>query len=708
MPELARTACCRCREQKLRCSRELPTCARCLRLSAVCEFPAPPDRKVLAAFRAQPKKRKLERSASDRSPRRNSHSAVPKPSLASPVSQPANHNTGASAEERPDSVLPLSRSQEKFLQDVYFTCMFNSTLVFHRPTFSGAWEDGRLPRHVLLAVYATATIFLPFDSPLAQQNAALLQPLGDLTALGRQWAIRAGKEVLQDIDQPTFESVQTCEMLTLYWFSAGESQRNTMFSGIAYKAACTLGLDLSEPLTATGESPASGISPSWLEAEAVRRCFWAVWFTQCINSDHSVVGTTYNDRVMNLSLPIAENSFHEAVQQPLKNLSSVLQQHSTFASQTHAAPSIMAELMTLIFYWVRIRNLVRVTDRISGRDWLAELFELEGRLSAWYSQLPESLKYSKRNLYEQLVVLQQPVYTFVHALYHQCRLVLHSSLVPKFSGIRLDRAVPSEATALCARIALKSAQRISELGADILALDWDPAQIASFVGYCMYVSASIHIAFLCSRDATLAVPARANLMASLKLLKSMKMYWTNLKRLWVRINLLYGAQMERRLASAREGLAGSAEAHLTELDELAGEPRDVGQLAEPLADSVLDYTLRRLRPDRVVLSPAAQALKRQPCPDDLSQLMDEDSSLSLNPSSQSARPEGPLPSVGLDQSNFLTSTAPQITGAWDRMRTPTMQPLNSDGLDWWEMTLDSIQQPILPYEELFNLDFNLS
>lgn len=59
----------------------------------------------------------------------------------------------------------------------------------------------------------------------------MLQPLGDVRALGRKWAILAGKEVLQDIDQPVLESVQTCEMLTLYWFSAGESQRNRTFSG---------------------------------------------------------------------------------------------------------------------------------------------------------------------------------------------------------------------------------------------------------------------------------------------------------------------------------------------------------------------------------------------------------------------------------------------------------------------------------------------
>ena len=73
--------------------------------------------------------------------------------------------------------------------------------------------------------------FLPPASAIARRNTNLLQPLGDLKSLGRQWAIRAGKQVLQNIDQPSFESVQTCEMLTLYWFSAGESHRNTMFSG---------------------------------------------------------------------------------------------------------------------------------------------------------------------------------------------------------------------------------------------------------------------------------------------------------------------------------------------------------------------------------------------------------------------------------------------------------------------------------------------
>ena len=95
----------------------------------------------------------------------------------------------------------------------------------------------------------------------------------------------------------------------------------------------------------------------------------------------------------------------------------------------------------------------------------------------------------------------------------------------------MNERLPSEATSLNARIALNSAQKISELGADLLALDWDPAQIGCFVGYCMYVSASIHITLLCSKDITLAALARSNLVSNLKLLKSMKSYWIALERL---------------------------------------------------------------------------------------------------------------------------------------------------------------------------------
>lgn len=62
-------------------------------------------------------------------------------------------------------------------------------------------------------------------------NAPLLRPLGNLQASAKSWAIEAGKEVLQTIDKPTFHAIRTCQILAMYWFGVGDSERNTMFSG---------------------------------------------------------------------------------------------------------------------------------------------------------------------------------------------------------------------------------------------------------------------------------------------------------------------------------------------------------------------------------------------------------------------------------------------------------------------------------------------
>jgi hypothetical protein len=88
-----------------------------------------------------------------------------------------------------------------------------------------------------------------------------------------------------------------------------------------------------------------------VDVETSRRCFWAVWFTQCINSDHRLVGTSYDDRVMNLPLPLGETPLIQNVQQPSVTLSTVLDQLPKPPVKEAASPSIMAELMIMIFNW---------------------------------------------------------------------------------------------------------------------------------------------------------------------------------------------------------------------------------------------------------------------------------------------------------------------------------------------------------------------
>ena len=137
--------------------------------------------------------------------------------------------------------------------------------------------------------------------------------------------------------------------------------------------------------------------------------------------------------------------------------------------------------------------------------------------------------------------------------------------------------------------------------------------------------------------------------------------------------------------------------HLNELDELAGEPRDIGQLAEPLADSVLDYTLRRLRPKEDIGSPAVQALEEAPCPDNLSQLMNEESELPDAPThSKLMRIERDIFASVPEQHDGTDRVVAQGSEFWDRIRAPA-EPFSNG--DWWDLELESLQQPILPYEE---------
>jgi hypothetical protein len=66
---------------------------------------------------------------------------------------------------------------------------------------------------------------------------------------------------------------------------------------------------------------------------------------------------------------------------------------------------------------------------------------------------------------------------------------------------------------------------------------------------------------------------------------------------WLRVNVLYNAQITHMRDSVDLfGAANNGRSDLRNLDQLTHEVRDESRLAEPLADSVLGYSLRRLLP----------------------------------------------------------------------------------------------------------------
>lgn len=179
--------------------------------------------------------------------------------------------------------------------------------------------------------------FLSTNSILGRRHAVELRPLSDLKEAGRQWAMRAGREALMTIDQPTLAGAQTCQVLALYWFSQGDSRRNTMFSGIAYRAVRTILFD-----------PTSGVNhtnvPRWQDVETIRRCFWAGWVTNVVNSDHYVVGSSSDIRALNLPLPISDHAYYNGIDEPATTLASPPSSHES-------TPNAVAETLRVLQLW---------------------------------------------------------------------------------------------------------------------------------------------------------------------------------------------------------------------------------------------------------------------------------------------------------------------------------------------------------------------
>lgn len=183
----------------------------------------------------------------------------------------------------------------------------------------------------------------------------------------------------------------------------------------------------------------------------------------------------------------------------------------------------------------KVRDHIETRPRSTTNGIIANLLALDQTLREWNEALPEFLQYNRRNLYEQLVVKQEPLFSILHAAHHQCRLALHSSLVPGFGDNRLPEDLSPEFVEGFARVALDSAQRISSIARDLHAIEWDAAKLAPFMGYCMYSSASIHTNIL-EKTSHAAATTRSNILSALKLLGGMKLYWRHMERL-VRINL---------------------------------------------------------------------------------------------------------------------------------------------------------------------------
>ena len=122
-----------------------------------------------------------------------------------------------------------------------------------------------------------------------------------------------------------------------------------------------------------------------------------------------------------------------------------------------------------------------------------------------------------------------PLYVLLMALFHQCRLVLHASIVPFFSGTAIA-AFPHEVIVASVGHVIDSALSLSILAMNLKSHDLSGQ--APFVGYCLYTAIIIlNKLDFSTHDEKLRINAKDKVVYPQKALEGMKIYWKHLDKL---------------------------------------------------------------------------------------------------------------------------------------------------------------------------------
>ncbi|CAG7557895.1 unnamed protein product [Fusarium equiseti] len=373
------------------------------------------------------------------------------------------------------------------LVNLYFTNVYQSTLLFHIPTFLQSLSNGTVRQHVVLSICAWGANFYRDDNSKT--------PLKDQDLMGK-WAKKAGSLVFQDAEGLNDDNIVTHCNLSLFWHSQGSWRISYLHKGNACQLLHIIG---------------TGSNSLTLESEIRRRRFWACYLMHCFSSEKLFRFEAIAD-VGNLPLPWPEDSFEAGV---------APDGVATIDNGVDTG-SVFAELIRGLHLWCSVVSVVTSKDTTLNTR-IQQIFKTESEISAWWQRVPNHFKLDTSTV---LTADRSslPKILLTNLVYHQSLCALHSSIVPLFCWSKGDRAY-SSARQLSAQIAFEHACTISSLVRAALNSGFHVSSMPIFVAYAAYSSCAVQIPFLWCSQPEVRAQAQLNVQANMKMIQEMSSYW---------------------------------------------------------------------------------------------------------------------------------------------------------------------------------------
>ena len=186
---------------------------------------------------------------------------------------------------------------------------------------------------------------------------------------------------------------------------------------------------------------------------------------------------------------------------------------------------VAAYMIRALALWGRIINYLNQAGKEADPHPMwneeSEYADLLRQAEGFPSSLPDGLKYSAENLHLHHTEKMANQFLFLHIAIQQNILFMSRFAVSSPTTGLSPADVPEEFVTKAGAKAFAAANRISEL-----LKDSEPHMVAApFVGYCAFLSATVHIFGIFSGNGTVELAAKKHLATNVRFLSKMKRYW---------------------------------------------------------------------------------------------------------------------------------------------------------------------------------------
>ncbi|KAI1812690.1 fungal-specific transcription factor [Poronia punctata] len=558
-------ACIACRRKKIRCSGEKPACKHCLRSRIPCVYKvttrkAAPRTDYMAMLDKRLKRMedriiKIVPKCEQDSSASNVVRGVVKPVLPGTVPQNkqsgkkrvADDAFGAELENwargstrprldssgRPTSLqvqeaeenkllfegaesLP-SKDLQEHLAEVFFDNIYGQAYhLLHKPSYIRKLKAGTLPPVLVLSVCAVSARFSTHPKFAMTSN----------FIRGEEWAAPARDIVIRRYEWPNITILTCLLLLGLHEFGTCHGGRSWSLGGQATRMAYALQLHKDLEYDPMRPNPSSQLS--FIDREIRRRTMWACFLMDRFNSSGTDRPMFVKEETIRIQLPIKEKLFQLDMPGPTEDLQGrvphPVPQDEGQLSDAKDNMGVAAYMIRAIALWGRIISFLnqggKEMDDHSMWDSDSGYASLLQQAEEFPDNLPEGLKYNAENLHLHKTEGMANQFLFLHISVQQNILFMNRFAVSSPSG-GSQADVPKTFVTQAGARAFAAANKISELLKDA-----EPYIIAApFVGYCAFLSSTVHIFGIFSGNAVVETAAKRNLATNVKFLSKMKRYW---------------------------------------------------------------------------------------------------------------------------------------------------------------------------------------